>query len=614
MAASAPASVAVADTDAVTDTDAEATTRADSSGLLDAFDSGSGQVEGELYTLVVVAPPGLRAVLLQHLDLARFRTESDLSASELSRLIAAAAGQAQALLEPSGYFAPLVDVRRSEPAAGELPVITVRVDPGPRTQVERLQLELQGSMLDAINGGDERAERRWQRLQQRWDLAEGEYFSQAAWARSRTELLNSLRSNGYPAANIAGSSARIDADRARARLYVAVDSGPLFRIGEVRVEGLERTPQSAALNVKPFGIGAVFTEQLLVDYQEALARVGLYEGIGVELDSNPEQADNATVIVRLRERQFQEASPTIGFSTETGARIGIDYSHRRPFDQDMIFTSRLNYGQKERFLNLDLITYPLARGYRYLLGARADYLDAGGSITQTQRLRAGRALDTLRFTRLTFAEFTRSSVETDTETRTDRAVGLYTEWTRRDLNNRLWPTRGTILTLHGGGGRANDNDGDKGQFGRALAQLTWYQPLGAGWFLQTRAEAAQVFAKDELGIPDSLLFRAGGDNSVRGYGFQTLGPQRDGATVGGRKLATGTIEVMHRLSDKLPDWYGALFVDAGDAADKWDQIDAALGYGFGVRWRSPVGPLRMDLAYGERTSSVRLHLNVGLSF
>jgi translocation and assembly module TamA len=578
------------------------------------FDSGSSTLEGQLYTLVVVAPPTVRESLVRHLDLARFRTETDLSDIELNRLIASAPAQARALLEPAGFFNARVDSGRDNAPAGGLPSITIRVNPGPQTQVEEAKLLLQGGLLDAINDGDDRSKRRWERLQRRWGLPEGSYFTQAAWSQSRTDLLNNLRGNGYPAASIAGSSARIDADRDRALLFVAVDSGPLFRIGEVRIQGLARTPESAARNVQPFEFGATFSEQLLTDYQEALATVGLYDGIGVELDANPETADSAAVIVRLRERQFQEASPSIGFSTDTRARVGLDYSHRRPFDSDWVFSSRISYGQTERFLNLDLVSYPREGNHRILYGVRADYLDAAGSITETQRARIGRSQESLRFGRLGYAELTRSSVRTETERRVDRALGLYFEWTRRDINNRLWPTRGTILTLHGGGGRAFDNDSDRGQFLRGLARLTWYYPLGSGWFLQTRGEAAEVFADSDLGIPDSLLFRAGGDDSVRGYGYQTLGPQRDGATVGGRKMATGTVEVMHRLHPDWRDWYGAVFVDAGDAADEWKDMDVAFGIGFGVRWRSPVGPLRMDLAWGERTGSVRLHLSVGMSF
>lgn len=187
----------------------------------------------------------------------------------------------------------------------------------------------------------------------------------------------------------------------------------------------------------------------------------------------------------------------------------------------------------------------------------------------------------------------------------------------RDVNNLVFPTRGLILSAQSGAGVAYDSDKDRGPFGRLYLQAVWYQPLIGGWLGQVRGEVGQVLRKDTLGIPDSLLFRAGGDDSVRGYGYRTLGPVRDGAVVGGPVLATGSIELAHRLSDSSPqwrNWYGAVFVDAGNAALTWGEYDAAVGYGVGVRWRSPIGPLRIDLAYGQQVESVRLHISVGVTF
>jgi translocation and assembly module TamA len=340
--------------------------------------------------------------------------------------------------------------------------------------------------------------------------------------------------------------------------------------------------------------------------------VGLYAGIAIELDTDPEHADSAPVVARLRERQFQDATFNVGYSTDTGPRVGVEYTHRRPFDQDWIFSSIVRIGRLERTLGFDLLSYPKEGGWRNLFGVHADYLDAGGSITQTRRLRVGRSLDTLRFTRLVFAEF--NAIETTTQRNIDRAIWANYQWTRRDVNSLVFPTRGTIWTLQGGGGLAQDADINRGVFGRVQGRVVWYQPVGRGWLLQMRAEAANISVRSDINVPDSLKFRAGGDDSVRGYAFQSLGPQRDGSTVGGNVLATGWVEVMHRLSDRWRDWYGAVFVDAGNATDKWAGFDPALGYGVGVRWRSPIGPLRMDVAYGQKVRSARLHFSVGLSF
>jgi translocation and assembly module TamA len=579
------------------------------------FDSGTSAIDGKRYRLLIFAPSPLRELLERHLDIARFADQDDISDLELARLMAAAPAQVQTLLEPEGFFEPEVDIeRRMAATEGALPNVTLRVQPGKQSRITRLQLELQGPLLDRINAGDERSQRRWARAQRRWTLDEGDPFTQRSWSRSKTALLSDLRSYGYPSASFAGTSAHVDAAQASVRLFVAVDSGPLFRVGSVHVEGLARTPESAALNVRPFELGSVFSEQMLIDYQEALAKVGLYEGIAVELDTEPEKAENAVVVARLRERPFQDATFNIGFSTDSGPRVGLEYTHRRPFDQDWIFSGGIKLGRLERAVGFDLLGYPGEGGWRRLFGIHADYLDAGGAITRTERLRVGRSLDSLRFTRLVFVEYNQTELETTAQRTTDHAIWANHLWTRRDVNNLVFPTRGTIWTLQGGAGWGRDWRAVSQPFGRIQGRLVWYQPLGGGWLAQARAEGATIITRNDLELPDSLKFRAGGDDSVRGYAFQTLGPQRDGATVGGNVMATGSVELMHRLSERWRDWYGAVFVDAGNAASRWQSFEPVYGYGLGVRWRSPVGPLRIDLAYGQQVRSARLHFSVGLSF
>jgi translocation and assembly module TamA len=123
-----------------------------------------------------------------------------------------------------------------------------------------------------------------------------------------------------------------------------------------------------------------------------------------------------------------------------------------------------------------------------------------------------------------------------------------------------------------------------------------------------------VFVNNPIAVPDTILFRAGGENSVRGYGYRTLGPTVNGAVVGGRVLLTGSIEAERPILQRLPALLGAVFVDAGNAADRWGDLRPVLGYGVGLHYRSPVGPLRLDLAYGQDVRRLRLHLSVGVRF
>jgi translocation and assembly module TamA len=196
----------------------------------------------------------------------------------------------------------------------------------------------------------------------------------------------------------------------------------------------------------------------------------------------------------------------------------------------------------------------------------------------------------------------------------DEAVSYNYHWVWRDLDSVLLPTRGFTFSAQGAVGYARSDTKDNGRFGRAYGRATWYQPLGAAWYATLRAEAGQVFVADNVGVPDTLLFRVGGDESVRGYAYRTLGPVVAGAVTSGRVMFTGSAEVARPISPRQPAFWWAVFVDAGNAANEWNQLTPALGYGVGLRWRSPVGPLRLDLAYGEEVRKARVHLSVGIAF
>src|SRR5204862_1756688 len=132
-------------------------------------------------------------------------------------------------------------------------------------------------------------------------------------------------------------------------------------------------------------------------------------------------------------------------------------------------------------------------------------------------------------------------------------------------------------------------------FGRIDLRAAYLHPLGERWTLGLRAETGFVLADSREGIPSAYVFRTGGDTSIRGYAFESLGVSENGATVGGRYLLVGSVELTRWVT---PQWGAAVFYDTGNAFDDWGQFNAVNGYGTGVRWRSPLGALSLDLAYG----------------
>ena len=569
---------------------------------------------GPVLRLEVEAPDEIRTLLLGSLDLARLPALARgraLPQREIDRLVAVAPDQVRSLVETEGFFAPTISV---EQRPGDPPRVLVRVEPGPRTTVREARIAIQGPLAGALERGEPQALAGDAALRGDWALPPGEPFRNADWSAAKRGGLAGLRAQGWARADWASTLARVDAAEHRADLELVADSGPLFRTGELRIRGLQVHDEQTVRNIADFRPGTPATDKLLLDFQERLQRSGLYETASVQLDARAEDPAAAAVTVRLRERQLQEATAGLGVSSDVGVRGTLEHVHRRAFGWAATARNQFELGTVRRSWNGELGTHTLPGLWRNLVGGAAERIESSTDVVSSVRLRLGRAQETPRIDRLVFVEAERSLRELQTGERTDAdAISAHYHGIWRDVDNVLLPTRGLVFAGQIGGGRARSDPGGTGPFVRAYGRLAAYRPFG-GWYGLARLEAGQVFARDEVLPPESMLFRAGGENSVRGYEYRSLAPTADGVVSGGKVLLTGSVELARPIVARLPDLWGAVFVDGGRAAERWADYQPAYGWGVGLRYRSPIGPLNLDLAYGEEIDSVRLHLSVGVTF
>ena len=590
-----------------------------------AGDAAAAPAGVSAYRFEVVAPAPLDALLQNNLDLARFEKAPQaegITTVELDRLTAVAPAQARALLETEGYFNARVDARRGADDGG-LAVVRLAVEPGPRTLVREVGLEVTGPLASAARAGDAAAiaeQAQWRRA---WTLESGQPFRQAAWNDAKSAVLAQLRAQGYPSAAWSSTTAQIDADANTARLSLAAESGPLFRFGAIDVDGIVRYDAEAARRLAPFEPGEIYTEKLLLDYQERLVRSGLFEGASVEIDADPQNADHAAVHVKVKELTLQQATLGAGYSANTGPRVTLEHTHRRVFGTRWIARNKFALGPDLKAFGTELTSYPLEGQYRNLIAANGERLRAAHELRDSWTARIGRTQDTARIERLYYAEAVHSRVDSATLVTSSDALSANYNWVLRDVDSVLLPTTGLTVNAQGalgyGIGRQVQvgpglTDASRGPFVRTYGRLTWYRPVAPSWYALVRVEAGEVFARSRIGVPDPVLFRAGGDDSVRGYGYRTLGPLINHAVASGRVLATASAEIAQPISARFPSIWGAAFIDAGNAADRWSELHPVFGYGVGLRWRSPVGPLRVDLAYGEAVRQFHLHVSVGIAF
>jgi translocation and assembly module TamA len=583
--------------------------------------SGSGPGPGAGVPAVrveVQAPPPLKALLERHLDLVRLAQLSRaevVSDSELARLIDAAPDQVRELAATEGYFDTQVRIERIAPArAGEPEQVLVRLDPGAPARIGRVTLEVDGALAQAAASGDPAAQQLLAAWRQAWRLRSGVPFRNSDWSDAKSAALGFLRAAGYAAASWSGTALEVDPATRLARVFVVADSGPLFRRGAVVIDGLSRHDTRTVLNLLAIPEGQPVTETRLLDAQDRLQKSGLFERVAVALDGDPAQADQARIVVTLAEASLHQLTTGIGVSANTGPRLTAQHIYRRVLGYPATSRNELELARAAQAWRGELGTHPNEELYRWVLGVKIDRQKGSDDVVLSQNLRLGRAQDSPRIDRSSFAQFDRSSRRT-ADARTDSmALSLNSHWTWRDLDNPILPTDGRTLRVELGGGSARMSRGDSGGFGRVYARGTLYQPLPSQWYAQARLELGQVLVPAELEVPEALRFRAGGDDSVRGYAYRSLGPVTAGTIGSGNSLMTASVEVARPISAAMPTLWGAVFIDAGQAADSFAAIRPVIGTGAGVRWRSPVGPLKLDVARGLEVQQWRLHFSIGIVF
>ncbi len=600
-----------------TDT-APAATPAEASPVAESAASAAAATATGGVQISVEAPPELKALLERHLDVVRLGrlARDDVDDSEWSRLIDAVPAQVRSLMQTEGYFAPSVQLER-EPrrAAGEADTVRLKVQPGPRARISRVTLEAQGELERGASANEAHAQATLAQLRSAWALPSGAVFQNESWADAKSAALTLLRSAGYATAAWNGTAAEVDLARNEVRLFLVVDSGPLFRYGALHIEGLAVHDATTVENLLNAKRGAPVTEALLLDFQDRLQKSGLFEGVNVTLDADPASAAEAHIVARAKEAPLQVYTFGVGVSANNGPRASVEHLYRRVLGYAASSRTKIELGERRQAWDAELSTHPLEGLSRYLLGGAVERLLSDTDTVMSQRLRLGRAQDKSNVERLHFTEFERSLRTTQAGERNDSlALSLNFHGAWRDLDSLVLPTRGVSLAVQVGAGRSRSTSGIDGTFTRAYGRLTGYLPLGQSWYGQARLELGQVFARDAVAVPESQKWRAGGDESVRGYDYRTLGPLV-GAVVGsGNAVATTSMELARPFLARMPSLWGALFVDVGGADNKVGSIQPSVGYGVGLRWRSPVGPLRLDYAWARDTGQGRLHFTVGIAF
>lgn len=555
------------------------------------------------YEVSLDAPRSVRSLLKTHLDLVRFSSRDDVSEEQFGFLVTAAQQQVNDLVQTEGYFSAVIktDVQRGSKGRER---VTITVDPGPRTTIASVDLHFQGPVAS-----EEPALETTARLA--WNLHVGDPFSQSGWSGAKNAALKALQSRRYLGARIAYSDARINPRTHQAALSVDFDSGPTFHFGDVKISGMKRYPQDIIARIDPIHPGEIYSAAKVQELQRQIQNTPYYSSVAIDVASDPAHRDATPVSVKVSEYQYQNVRSGVGYSTNTGPSLQGSYQYNNVFNRAWVFTVQGLVEPETQNGVISLAMPPDEKSYVNSLRAsytRTDYEDTDihSALVGVQRARSLANYD-WNYSLMFYEDHLTQNTANPS---VSRALLPGWSWTRRNVDDPVFPSSGNLI--HAEAGFAIKGLLTDQTFARFYAHGKQYWQISRSDLLVFRAEFGGVLTGgSSSGIPASLLFRAGGADSVRGYSYESIGNNVGGSVLPTKYLMTGGGEYQHWFTH---DYGGAVFYDIGTATDNWHEKTFYQGVGVGARWRSPIGPVNLDLAYGLHDRSIRPYLTLGIAF
>jgi translocation and assembly module TamA len=527
----------------------------------------------------------------------------DLDQALVERLHEQAPGDIREALQPFGYYSPVIQAD----LGGQAPDWRARyqIELGPPTRIGTVDVQLQGE-----GAGQEAFESALRRIKRR--LQEDDRLQHADYEAAKTALADAAYAGGYLDAHWVTSELRVNPDARRADIVLQLDTGPRYYFGKVTLEQEGLKPEVIERYIV-LREGDPFDPQKVLEQQFAFSELGYFQTVEIEPQRDKADAGHRVpLLIRAAPRNRSRYEVGVGYGTDTGARLSAGIDKRRlnryghTFDGDM---------------RLSEIKNTAAGNYRLPLGEKPGENIALTALTESEKLEDGETYKYVlgvglnrhpgKWQRRVYLEYTHEESELGEQVATADLLTPGVSFTRTEADDPIYARRGWYLFVdtHGAEKDLLANT----RFVRSYLQTRGVYPLGWRMRLLGRMELGANFAEDFSELPASQRFFAGGDQSVRGYDYESIGnTDADGNVIGGEYLATFGIELERRIKG---NWGAAVFTDAG-GADSYFLPKLYYGAGIGLRYRAPVGSLQLDLAHpftGDEDgqfAGIRIHIGV----
>ncbi|MDJ0776824.1 MAG: autotransporter assembly complex family protein [Gammaproteobacteria bacterium] len=520
-----------------------------------------------------------------------------LSTASLRRLHRQARGEIAEALKPFGYYRPTIEAELVRETDGSW-LAAYTIDKGPAIPIETVEFSLGGEMQDdpAFHSLLE------QNLPQ-----SGAAFSHLDYEKLKSSLVRLAKERGYFDAVFERQRVEIDLEVYRARVFLDYAGGARYRFGDIEIEPTD-LDDDLLRRFASFERGDVYLVDKVIDFQRALNASGYFQTVDVSPGVPDPVSTEVPIVAELVLRKRHRYDFGLGYGTDTRLRVLFGWrmprinerGHRlntRLRVSDIGYTAAVRYSIPVLDPRTDELFYRASEG--------EEEFENGDSTVRAFGVGLNHSRDGWRET--LSLEYRREEYPVDDDTNDSDLLIPGVSWTRTWGNNFINVLDGLRFDLSLRG--ANKDISSDTSFGQLITSLKFITSFGARDRILMRGTYGTIDTDDFAKIPSSIRFFAGGSRSVRGYAYNSLGPtDDDGDAVGAEHLLLGSVEYEHYFDER---WGMAVFYDVGNAIDDFDE-DLESGAGFGVRWKSLIGPVRIDLANAiSDDEDWRLHVDIG---
>ncbi|WP_414147612.1 autotransporter assembly complex protein TamA [Erwinia sp. BNK-24-b] len=490
-------------------------------------------------------------------------------------------------LKALGYYEPEIEFElQPPPAGGKRPVLLTKVTPGQ-------PVKLAGETV--IIRGEARTDEDYQQLLSKGKGKIGGVLNHSDYDSFKSSLGNLALRKGYFDGDYRKSQLGVSVARHQAFWDIDYDSGQRYRFGDVSFEG-SQIREEYLQNLVPFKKGDYYNSRDLAELNRRLSATGWFNSVVVAPQFDKGRKDKILPLHGVVSPRTENTIETgVGYSTDVGPRVKATWKRPWVNSYGHSFTTSANISAPEQQLDfsykIPLLKNPVEQ--YYLLQGGLKRTDLNDTKSDSTTLAASRYWES--------------------STGWQRAVNLHwslDHFTQGNVTNTtmlIYPgvsvnrtrSRGGLMPTWGDSQRysldvSDTTWGSDIDFAVVQAQNVWIRTLADKHRFVFRGNLGWIETSDFDRVPPDLRFFAGGDRSIRGYKYKGISPRDDdGKLTGASKLATGSVEYQYNVTGK---WWGAVFIDSGEAVNDIAQSNFKTGAGFGVRWQSPVGPIKLDIA------------------